>query len=229
MAILTTGDVATYAPTVTATGSELNALLALAESIAQGPSGSHCSIEKSIRNEQRTVGYSLQTVQLSYWPIDLSAEIVLQGRYGNVRNRFRRSVGISQWITIDDGAYVLDETGHLSLNNGNSIFDFNRSTNGSELTEIKIQYTAGVDFTADNDEVKSLKYALGGILTALSDSSQDPFSGRSLQSWDSHLEGKVTFASTSQSRSGSMTISPVAGVADYLLDPFRKYRPRGLY
>jgi hypothetical protein len=227
MPILLDSELEIYAPSLTE--EQAKAVMPLALLIAQGPSGSNCFIEKQVRKEQRTVKATLQTVQLSYWPVSLSDPIVIEGRTGNVRNRFRRAVGVSNWNVIGSGAYVLDDTGHLSFNTGSSIYGFNRDSVGSCINEIKIQYTAGIDFTVDTPESVELKTALGAMLIALSSNSIDFYTGQQITKKESYLEVAETYAypqATERNRGG---ISTPNGIPDYLLAPFRKYMPRGFY
>ncbi len=225
MAILTDSEIEIYAPTVTAMGAQLDALLSMAMLMVESPSGSNCPIEKQVRREQRKIGQSLQTVQLSYWPVYPSEAITLEGRFGNVRSRYRHPIGISAWETILPGSFVLDETGHLSLNTGNTISGFSRGV-GSALGEIKIQYLAGVDFTLTTPSVIQLKSAFGAILTAISSGNTNYYTGQEITKQSSYLEVAVEYASKPQN--GSSTLD-IPGVANYLLAPFQKYRPRGLY
>ena len=225
MAILTTPEIAVYAPSVTATGAQLDALVSMAMLMIESPSGSNCPIEKQVRREQRKVGQSLQTVQLSYWSVYPTESITLQGRFGNVRSRYRVPIGISAWETILPGSFLLDETGHLSLNTGNTISGFDRGV-GSALSEIKIQYLAGVDFTLTTPSVIQLKAAFGAILTALFSGGANYHTGQEIIKKSSYLEVEEGYAPKNQNVASTLGI---AGIADYLLFPFQKYRPRGLY
>jgi len=227
MPILTAPEIAVYAPTVTATGAALDALLSMASLIVQGPSGSNCLIEKQTRKEQRQVGQSLQTVQLSYWPVYPAEAMTLQGRFGNVRSRYRVPIGISNWITIQPGSFLLDDTGHLSLNTGDTISSFSRGIADSRVSEIKIQYIAGVDFTQSTSEVIQLKTAFGAVLMAIASGNANYYTGQEITKQLSTHEVEVGYSSRSQN--GNASTLDVPGVAGYLLAPFQKYRPRGLY
>lgn len=221
--ILTADEISYYAPSVSVTGGELAALINAASLLVQGPLGSNCPLAKQLRKEQRAINYALQTINLAYHPVYVNDPISLQVRYGNVRNRYHVPQGISEWINADPGSYIFDDNGQINFTTGSSISGFSRTLNTSGITEIRIEYQAGLDFTQANPEVIEIKQAFGAILTALANSSMNQLTGVGITSEkDNFLGDAVSYGNFGQN-------SKVTGVADFLLLPFHKYQPRGFH
>lgn len=228
MAILTEGEIYDYASI--SSGADVNTLISAAEVMVYGSAGANWNLEKQERTEQRTVGFLLQTLQLSYWPVYPAEPVFLEGRFGNLRSRYRYPIGVSQWESLSANSYFLDNNGHLSLNTENSISNFDRRTTNGCITEIKIRYQAGIDFSINTRESIELKTAFALIVSALSTEGMNALSGVQEAKRESYLEGSIQYMPAQGTKKTLNDFSPgVFGVSDFLLAPFRKYRSRGLY
>ena len=87
--------------------------------------------------------------------------------------------------------------------------------------EVEATYTGGLDFTQSTAEINQLKYALGQIIAY----QQSDFYKSGLQQIDFKNEIRLQYAVSSGSGGGAV----VGQVPDSLLQPFKKYRPRGSF
>ncbi|EKU98116.1 hypothetical protein Lepto7375DRAFT_7377 [Leptolyngbya sp. PCC 7375] len=211
MAILTTQELATYAPTV-ANATEVDILIAQAaiESWLGFP------IEQQERIEILQLTTRSKTTQLSYYPITETPAPVIEVRQGNERDRFDRQSVVTDWFTLEAGDYILDATGLLSLNILNSAVSF--GFNLIKATDLRATYTAGLDFTQDTPEIKALKAATGQILTY---QASDRF-----KSGITEIRVDNQFQKKWGSSSGSNGMSAAGQTPELFFRPFQKYKPR---
>ena len=211
MAILTTQELTTYAPTV-AGGTEVNILIAQAaiEAWLGFP------IEQAERVEILPLTARSKTTQLSYHPIADTPVPVIEIRQGNERDRLDRQSGVTDWVTLQSGDYVLDATGLLSLNIVNSAVSF--GVTSINATDLRATYTAGLDFTQDTPEIKALKAATGQIITY---QDSDHF-----KTGVTELRVDKQFQKKWATNSSSNGVSAAGQVPELFFRPFQKYKPR---
>ena len=165
MAILTTAELAIYAPGISATNAA--ALISQAQIVAEGPQGANRPLEKaSVTEILKVRSGSIQSIYLSRFPVDSTASKTFKVRLGNVRTRYHRAVPLGDWRTLSEDEYILDFTGKLSLNVGQSTFfrNYDVGQNRVVATEVEATYTGGLDFTESTSEIESIKYALGQLI-----------------------------------------------------------------
>ena len=211
MAILTTEELATYAPGVTG-GTDIDILVA--QTAIEGRLG--FPIELSERVEILTLTARSKTTQLSYHPIADTPAPVLEIRQGNERDRLDRQSVLTDWVTLQEGDYVLDATGLISLNILNSSVSF--SFNLISATELRATYTAGLDFTQDNPEINALKAATGQIITY---QNSDQF-----KSGITEIDIKDQVRKKWTSSGGGSGVSVAGQTPESFFRPFQKYKPR---
>lgn len=214
MAILTSSDISIYAPSVTLEGDALTGVITQAQALAESSLGANRPLELTEFTEVKRVNRSLQTVYLSYFPVAASPVPLLSVRFGNVRSRFGRPVGISDWHELSADDYELDPTGQLNLSQSSAFWARAVST-GSVSTEIKATYIAGFDFTVDSYEVRQIKSVVGSVIAF----QQSEGSGQGLKSFDYDGEYKKSFFGNSD----YMYSAPPG-----LLSQLHKYRPKGV-
>lgn len=226
MALLTADELSTYAPGLSVDNP--GAAIAQAQSAVEGPMGANRPLEKQSFTEiLRLSSVRLQTVYLTYAPIDTSTIPTIRVRSGNTLNRYNRTLPLSDWTTLNADDYTLDVTGRLNLNiTGRSYFGtgFNSGYLTTQRVSIEIEatYTGGLDFTQSTAEINQLKYALGQIIAY----QQSDFYKSGLQQIDIKNEIRLQYAVASGSGGGGAAVGQVPGS---LLQLFKKYRPRGSF
>lgn len=197
MPILTPSDKPIYFPDITLTGDALMGAILRAQSLAESNMGCDRPLEKSPFKEVLSVHSNL-SAWLSVAPIDES-DFHVDARTGGHKDGFGRTVPKSAWFPLVESDYAIDaSTGAIRL--------------GLQVTEVRVTYTAGFDFTVDTPEIKRIKSAIAAILNyQLSNAYQG------LQEVSVEGEYKVRYGSSS---------GGVGTIPDTLLIPFRKYRPR---
>ncbi|MEO0432398.1 MAG: hypothetical protein AAF151_11950 [Cyanobacteria bacterium J06656_5] len=211
MAILTTEELAAYAPGVTG-GTDIDILVAQTaiESWLGFP------IELSERVEILKLTARSKTTQLSYHPIADTPAPVIEIRQGNERDRLDRQSVVIDWVALQSGDYVLDATGLISLNILNSSVSF--GFNLISATELRATYTAGLDFTQDNPEINALKAATGQIITY---QNSDQF-----KSGITEIDIKDQVRKKWTSSGGGSGVSAAGQTPESFFRPFQKYKPR---
>ena len=211
MAILTTAELATYAPEVDGANvlNILNAQAAIESWVG-------FSIELSERVEILQLTARSKTTQLSYHPIADTPAPVVEVRQGNERDRLDRQSVVTDWYTLEVGDYVLDSTGLLSLNTINSAIAFGFRV--ADITEARATYTAGLDFSQDTSEINQLKAAAGLIITYQS----SPSFSSNVTEIDVDDQFREKYASASGGGNG---VTP-GKVPEVFFRPFQKYKPR---
>ena len=212
MAILTTSELATYAPGVTG-GTDVDIMIA--QSAIDAWLG--YPIEQAERVEILSLTARSKTVQLSYHPIASSPVAVIEVRQGNARDRLDRQSVVTDWHALASGDYVLDATGLISLNILNSAVTFGFTLDS--VTQIRATYTAGLDFTQDNTEINALKAAVGQIITYQKNSPQFTTGIRRLRV-DNQFDKEF-------SSSGNAEMLP-GQTPEALFKPFQTYKLRSI-
>lgn len=210
MAILTVGELATYAPGVSG-GTEVDILNA--QTAIEAWLG--FPIEQAERIEILQLTARSKTTQLSYHPIASSPDPVIEARQGNDRDRLDRQSVVTDWFTLQAGDYILDSTGLISLNILNSSVSF--GFNLSYSTDLRATYTAGLDFTQDTPEIKALKAATGQIISY--QTSEQFKTGA--QEVEIKNQYRRKWASGNGNNGGTAGQTP-----DAFFVPFQKYKPR---
>lgn len=229
MAILTEPELPIYAPDVTLTGPALTAAIAMIQLTLEGPKGAQRPLELTEFTEIIPINFKLQTAQLSYWPIAQTPEPAIEVRFGNVQNRFRNPLGLSDWFEVQDPVTYLDATGQINFSRSSVLVgNFSRLSNATELRAV---YTAGFDFAVGSTDpaVIAIKAIAGFIL----DYQQNDPSALGVTTYAADDEGRFTLRSSASVRSGSGS-SGSANIADNAaqvnnqLASLHKYRPRGV-
>ena len=165
MTILTTADLATYAPAIPA-ADRAQVMIVLAEALAFGPNGSGRRLDRHVVKEVRRLSTSSQVIPNH--PIDLTQAITVEWRDPQINNN---------WITIEPAWLVIEDnritvksqapivTQVLSVYGRWPGHDTRRRPNARTKPELRLEYSTGIDFTATSDESEMIKAALGGIMT----------------------------------------------------------------
>jgi hypothetical protein len=204
-------------------------LVAYLTSIVEGPLGASRPLLRQLRTESHVLHANQRTIFVDGWPLDASEPLSVSKRVINGRSRYRRRIFDSSWQEISSDHYeatdriieLLPESGQFSQH-FRSLY---RCGPGEAQTEIKIEYMGGFDFSADPlmPEAAIIKYALGQLLH-YHVSALNPTALR-IQSEDVYQESKISYFGN-QVRSGNQAgISTAGGFPEYLLVPFRQYRP----
>lgn len=194
MPILTAADKPTYFPSVIQTGADLDGLMLLAQSLCESSYGANRPLELQQHTEIVTVVNWVAT--LTYYPIvpplvSVSARLLRDVSFG-------RTV-LHQWLQLGSDEYLLDvEVNQLRL--------------GGHASEVKVTYSAGLDFSTSNIEVQKIKAIAGQIVT---------YYGNYRVGLDSYLlnpagDGDVI----------SYNLAPMNSYLSGMLQPLRKYLPR---
>lgn len=202
---LSTTELETYAPSAASGGltAILNAQSAITAYLGY-------DLTQSQRVEILKPTRRTQTVHLSYRPIQSTPTPVIEVREGNDVDSLSRVMQLSDWYQLQDGDFVLDSTGLLSLNTSNVSLGFDRIS--GDITYVRATYTAGIDFSGTSDEVLMLKAAIGQVATYQT-------SGRYQQGL---IQVDIPFAHDLRwSDRGPES----GGIPMGLLAPFTKYKP----
>lgn len=221
--ILTEAELSAYAPGVDV-ASRAGAIL-LAQLAAESAQGANRPLEKQQFSQILTLSSArLGVVQLPYAPVHPEDAVTVEVRLGNIRDRYHRSVPLSDWRTLSAEEYRLDETGQLNLHLGGGSnfalgYGHGLRPSGITATQARVTYFAGLDFSINSLEVQVLKAALGQIISYQQSA---PYTmGATVV--DLKQEYRVQFGSATGSNSAG-----AGQVPDAFLLPFRRYRPRGL-
>lgn len=209
--ILSLDDVSLYAPSISLTGDELNGAIFFVQSIIESSAGCNRPIEITSYEIQRKINVKFQSFYLPYLPIIEITE--LQVRLLNLQDSFRRAIPSGEWFIVPNTNYEFSSNGSIELSlrrNFGNIYPV--ELNEPIYSEIKCNYTAGLDFSQDNDEIKKLKLAAIECLKYTLNSGA--FKGVS--------ELNVPFDEYRIKYSSDVK---VGFIPDGLLLPFRKYRP----
>lgn len=216
--ILTVAEFSSFVPGAEVANPE--AAILQAQAAVEGPMGANRPLEKQSFTEiLRVSSVRLQSLYLSYGPIDLTVTPTIQIRSGNIQTRYRRAIALSDWQTLAADDYQLDSTGKLSLNvGGSSSFIPAWGQPASRMaTEVQATYTAGLDFTATTTEIKTLKYAFAQVVSYQQ--------SQSYSSGIEEIQENDIYRIRYQSPNAGNPIGPGV-IPPGLLAPFKKYQPR---
>lgn len=232
MAILTIADIPTYAPQLeTEIGKPaLLGKLDYLQSVIEGLEGCNRPIEINEFTEQINcvnLNPCQDYLSLSYAPVDFSdiAYVpIVEVRYGANEDYVKYALLSSEynsyysnqirpywftncndWITLGDTDYVLEVSGIL------------RITKLISITDIRVTYRAGLNFSLNNQEIRSFKASAGQLLQYLYKSATYSGVSRVQVPFD---EWQVSF-----NNRGVDAYS----IPDNLMSFFKKYRPLGGY
>lgn len=142
--ILTASDQPTYFPNVTQTGLALEGLLNLAQALCESSYGANRPLEQTTYEAIVTVNPLTRTAQLPYFPVVSVVSVAVR----QSRESWGRVSTSEWWLTT---GYMLDiPTGQLNFT--------------TLVTEAKVAYIAGFDFTANTLEAKQIKAIAGTIV-----------------------------------------------------------------
>lgn len=191
--------------------------------IVEGQLGAQRELSKKLRVERQ----SLHTNQREYfpqcWPIDIALPVVVENRWINRRDRFRRPIADSPWETLGAGDYELDEKSiRFTGRDIDLTQDFRRGRPCGGQRQIRLTYTGGFDFTINTSKVAALKAAMGQLLEyhAYNMSASD----MRIQTEDVSEESRTTYFGTASKGSQPGTVA-MGGFPEHLLLPFQTYRP----
>ena len=165
MTILTTADLATYAPAIPA-ADRTPIMIVLAEALAFGPNGSNRRLERHTEKEVRRLSTSSQVIPNH--PIDLTQPITVEWRDPQIDNNW---IEIDpQWLVIEDNRVTLKTqapivTQVFGVYGRNPGRDTRRRPNSRTKPELRLSYSTGIDFSVASEEAEIIKSALGGIAT----------------------------------------------------------------
>jgi hypothetical protein len=198
LAILEPTDLAAFFPTVTQTGSTLEAFCAIAQSYCEGHYGANRPLEKTTFTEVSPVRAPEQEAiaRLSMHPIDPNS-LIVQARV-LVEDGFSR-IFTGEWQTLDSASYEFEvTTGELRLH--------------LIASEVKVNYTAGYDFRSPTQpDVQKIKAIAGAILTHMGNHGFGVFT--------STLDNPTGTAVLSNS------FAPLDGYMKTMLHPLKRYVP----
>ncbi len=233
MPIFTEADIPSYFPKICLERTAFNAFILQVQSIIESPLGANRPLEKQRHTEKLRLNNTLQTQYLSYTPVYLEETPVVKARMGNAVAAVSGSViPQHQWILLESNRYQIDEIdGKISLN-------VNRGSNlgiayggvnlgYSWFTEILIEYTAGYDFSDNNNPtIRGLKAAASLVAQYLyGDGETSPFEGKRVKTEDIAEEYRVEYfeGSNSGDRSGLYGVG-TGKIPQSLMLPFQKLR-----
>lgn len=215
MAIFTSADLTTYAPTLSLTEPALSAAIAQAQFLIESPVGANRILEIQQHVEvakMKTDG----VVRIKMTPLVSVEEISCKVN--------------SEWVAIASTDYQVDlDLGEISVEsqaliNLSGIDPWGISSRRSRPTkpsrdwDVRVKYTAGFDFTVDTTEVVNMKAAIAGIIQM-----RQSKAAEGIQSYEWNDWYKVSYGSAaSETLASGVGSSPFE---DFLLI-FRRYRPR---
>lgn len=235
MPIFIEADIPLYFPSICLTGAAFNAFILQVQSLIESPLGANRPLEKQRHTEKLRLNTTLQTQYLSYSPVDLTDTPVVKARIGNAVAAVSGAViPQHEWITLDSNKYQIDEIdGKISLNvnrGSNLAYAYGGANLGysSWFTEILVEYTAGYDFTDNNNPtIKQLKAAASLIAQYLyGDGTGGAFSGKRVKVEDVDEEYRVEYFEgiNSGDRSG-LYGTGMGKIPQSLMLPFQRLRP----
>lgn len=227
MGILTTTDALYFAPSLSSMSSDqLGALINYVNFLVESPSGANRELEVQKRTEKLKLNIKLQSAYLSYRPIILDDPvdypINIKVRVANALNYYGRGVPVQFWNDIDPAQFLIDIDGEIHLFFGQEYpyqFPNYNQVIRPTATEVQVTYYSGLHLipyvpyatTQPTKEVFNLKVAAGEICKYMTSklyggltSVQVPFD-------------ELTLGFSNQ-------VKPFE-IPDYLLLPFRKYKP----
>lgn len=211
MPILTEDDVILYCPDVTITGDELTAAIRQVEFAIQSPEGANRSLEIKNYVEIKTLKQAYQSVLLSYFPIVVTEETPFTVYIrGNIQTEFNRNTNSVQWIEIDSQFCQLEANNQLYLDVNIPV---SRRTRKEKAIQVKVEYTAGWDFSdTSSEDVMTIK-----ALTAKCLSYSQSLLSNDVKNQSVVGEYSITY--------GNSQISSF-GIPKSYLQAFKKYAPR---
>lgn len=203
---------------------QMQALIVSAQRMAESALGAGRPLETTEFSQILPVAKVMQTAQLSYWPIADTPTPVIEIRQATT-TIYGRSQGTSDWYTLDESQYILDDTGKLHLNRGHAGSGFNRSATFT-ADEVRATYTSGFDFSVSSYEVEQIKNAVLAI--ALAQTSQQYQNNVSRITVNDEVT--VQYGSTSDTSGGTSPLAILSNPAGLSLKEamlfLRKYAPR---
>lgn len=174
MTILSLSDKTKFFPGLVMTDPQIEACIARAEALAQGPEGANRNLEIQQYTETQSVNLATQTCFLSYFPILSDPAPVIRVRRSGVAE-FGRMIPPQDWVQLAPDQYEIDDsTGEVRLLFGTTVSsepgfygNWTRHLN-ARATEVKISYYSGFNFAADppSYEITQIKNAVAGIMLA---------------------------------------------------------------
>jgi hypothetical protein len=174
MTILSLSDKARFFPGLAMTDPQIEAVIARAEALAQGPDGAGRNLEIQQYVETHSTNVAYQTCFLSYFPIlSEPAPVIKVRRSGQAE--FGRIIPPQDWVTLTPDQYEIDQdSGEVRLLFGSTVSSEpgsygNWTSNlNARATEAKVIYYSGFNFAADPApyEVTQIKNAVAGIMLA---------------------------------------------------------------
>lgn len=217
MAILNSADVLTYAPSVELSGEALRGALIQSQFIAEGAMGANRRLEVHPYDLILKLQPAQQVAHIPYLPLVVDEEhpLIVQARYSGDRVMGAWVQGDLLWETLTENSdFVLDrQTNRLTI--------YRFAANGREwglrdyyqycFTEIRVQFYSGFDFSEPLcDDASYIKSSLGHLLAYL----QSP-----------QFLGVKRLQVPFREYEIEYQVQQSGEVPEYLLMPFRKYRP----
>lgn len=208
--ILTPCDLAKYAPSVRLEGEALTGLLEYLQTIVESDAGANRSLEITEHTEKITLNFKLQNFWLSYFPLVTPPEPLIKVRMANAQDSFRRGISAFDWIVLNNEQYQIDFDSqvHLQPSAIAQSYGWGRQF---IFTEAQVTYSAGIDFTQDTAEVRSLKAACGQILTYMTNN-------------QAYLG--ISAVNIVGEHSVQYNVTKAGEIPSSLLTPFKKYKIR---
>jgi len=207
--ILTGADVGVYVTSSTAlqlSSEELMAKIAMAQLFAEGFYGANRALELQSFTEILTLNKS-GVVRLTNIPVTQIDSLETRETTSNILDPI-----LTDWVLTATDQFVLDYNGQLSLRYTNNHFESSRKCQHEYVYQIRVTYSAGIDFSQTTPEISKLKYALGDLVDFIL---TPEFSG--ITRVQKHQDFEYEYGKRSTS---------LGNLPEYLLLPFQNYRIR---
>ena len=202
---------------------KFDATIAFLTAIVEGQLGAQRELSKKLHVERQSLHKNQREYLPRCWPIAQTPPIVIETRWINRRDRFRRAIADSPWETLNSNDYELDEKSIRFVDREIDISqDFGRSRSFHGQKQIKLTYTGGFDFATNTSEVAELKFAMGQLLEYHAQNMNA--ADMRIQTEDVYEESRTTYFGTASKGSEAGTVA-LGGFPEYLLIPFHAYRP----
>lgn len=206
MAILTTDELLTLVPSLSSSSEEdLNMAIATCTFAIESPEGANRKLEFTDYSEIKKLRLVHRQVALSYYPI---VEIDTVYIRGEILTEFQRTLNSLAWVELDSQYYQLEPNGVLTFNIDTPV----RKRTYHKPIEVKVNYSAGFDFTEANPDTTLIKTLLAKCCQfQLSDKSSN------IRAMSVSDEYSVTYGNDDLTQ---------FGVPKNYLTAFKKYAPR---
>lgn len=223
MSILTLNDEGLYFADGLIDPDKFPSTIAYLTAIVEGQLGAQRELSQKLYVERQSLHQNQREYFPRCWPIDTARPVVIETRWINRRDRFRRAIADSPWETLATNDYELDEKSIRFTDREIDIAqDFGRSRSFHGQQQIKLTYTGGFNFTTNTPEVTQIKFSLGQLLEyhAHNMGAAD----MRIQTEDVYEESRTTYFGTASKGSEAGTVA-LGGFPEHLLIPFHAYRP----